>query len=60
MRSGVYLRGDEANLLDRTRSYVILNLRATWSIADNLLLFVRVENALDKNYETFGVLGGTR
>jgi outer membrane receptor protein involved in Fe transport len=57
VRSGVYLRGDEANLLDRTRGYAIVNLRAAWSIGDNVLLFVRVDNAFDKEYETFGVLG---
>jgi outer membrane receptor protein involved in Fe transport len=57
VRSGVYLRGDEANLLDRTGGYAVVNLRAAWSIGDNVLLFVRVENAFDKDYETFGVLG---
>jgi iron complex outermembrane recepter protein len=57
VRSGVYLRGDEANLLDRTSGYAIVNLRAAWSIGDNVLLFVRVENAFDQDYETFGVLG---
>ncbi len=57
VRSGVYLRGDEANLLDRTDGYAILNLRAAWQIDDNVMLFVRVENVFDKDYETFGVLG---
>ena len=57
VRSGVYLRGDEANLLDRTDGYSILNLRAAWNINDNVMLFARVENVLDEKYETFGLLG---
>jgi outer membrane receptor protein involved in Fe transport len=57
LRSGVYLRGDEANLLDQTDSYAILNLRAEWQLNDNVVLFARVENVLDQDYETFGVLG---
>jgi len=57
VRSGVYLRGDEANLLDRTDSYALLNLRAAWNLNDNVILFARVENALDERYETFGLLG---
>jgi outer membrane receptor protein involved in Fe transport len=57
VRSGVYLRGDEANLLDRTDGYSILNLRAAWNIGDNLILFARVENVFEEKYETFGLLG---
>jgi iron complex outermembrane receptor protein len=57
VRSGVYLRGDEANLLDRTDGYAILNLRGAWHVSDNLMLFARVENLLDEDYETFGLLG---
>ena len=36
VRSGVYLRGDEANLLDRTDGYAILNLRGAWHLSDNV------------------------
>ena len=57
VRSGVYLRGDEANLLDRTDGYAILNLRAAWHVSDNVMLFARVENVFDEDYETFGLLG---
>ena len=57
MRSGIYLRGDEANLLDRTDGYSILNLRAAWNVTDSVILFARVENVLDEKYATFGVLG---
>ncbi|MGH8235500.1 MAG: TonB-dependent receptor [Steroidobacteraceae bacterium] len=57
VRSGVYLRGDEANLLDRTDGYAILNLRGAWHVSDNVMLFARVENAFDQDYATFGLLG---
>jgi iron complex outermembrane receptor protein len=57
VRSGVYLRGDEANLLDRTDGYAILNLRGAWHVTDNVMLFARIENVFDEDYETFGLLG---
>lgn len=57
VRSGTYLRGDEPNLLDRTDGYAILNLRGEWHVGDKLTLFARVENVLDEDYETFGLLG---
>jgi Outer membrane receptor proteins, mostly Fe transport len=57
VRSGVYLRGDEANLLDRTDGYAVLNLRVAWQVGDNVVLFARVENVFDEDYETFGLLG---
>lgn len=57
LRSGVYLRGDEANLLDKTDSYSILNLRGEYRIGEQVTLFARVENAFDEDYETFGLLG---
>jgi iron complex outermembrane receptor protein len=56
-RSGVYLRGDEPNLLDKTDAYAVLNLRGEYRLNDHAALFVRVENALDEDYETFGLLG---
>ena len=56
-RSGVYLRGDEVNLLDKTDDYAILNLRGEFQVSDWLTLFVRVENVFDEEYETFGLLG---
>jgi outer membrane receptor protein involved in Fe transport len=56
-RSGVYLRGDEVNLLDRTDDYAILNLRAELRLSDWFTVFARVENVFDEDYETFGLLG---
>jgi outer membrane receptor protein involved in Fe transport len=56
-RSGVYLRGDEVNLLDKTDDYAILNLRAEFRLSDRFTVFARVENVFDEDYETFGLLG---
>jgi outer membrane receptor protein involved in Fe transport len=57
LRSGVHLRGDEPSLLAKTDGYAILNLRGEWRVGEHLTLFARIENALDEEYETFGVLG---
>jgi iron complex outermembrane recepter protein len=57
LRSGVYLRGDEANLLGRTDGYATLNLRGEYRIGDHVRLFARIENAFDEEYENFGLLG---
>jgi iron complex outermembrane receptor protein len=57
VRSGVYLRGDEANLLSRTEGYAVLNLRAAWRLSNRVMLFARVENVFDEDYETLGLLG---
>jgi outer membrane receptor protein involved in Fe transport len=56
-RSGLYLRGDEANLLEKTDSYSIVNLRGEYRIGDHITLFARIENLFDEEYETFGLLG---
>jgi iron complex outermembrane receptor protein len=57
MRSGVYLRGDEINALGRTDGYSVLNLRAQYRLGRQFTLFARIENVLDEEYETFGLLG---
>jgi outer membrane receptor protein involved in Fe transport len=56
-RSGVYLRGDEVNLLDKTGDYALLNLRAEFRVSDAFTVFARVENVFDQDFETFGLLG---
>ena len=56
-RSGVYLRGDEGNLLSRTNGYAVFNAHTTYALGDYVELFGRIENMFDFNYETFGVLG---
>jgi len=57
MRSGVYLRGDEVNLLSKTGSFTVFNLHAQYRFGERALLLVRVENLFDQDYETFSILG---
>jgi len=56
-RSGVHLRGDEINVLDRTAAFTVLNLHGQYSFTEALNAFARVENVFDTGYETFGLLG---
>lgn len=51
------LRGDESNQLDKVPAYTTLNLRARYSVNEKLELFAKIDNALDKEYESFGLLG---
>ncbi len=51
------LRGDEANRLDKIGGYTLVNLRASYLVAERFTVFARVTNALDKEYENFGLLG---
>ena len=55
-RSGVFLRGDESNQLDKTSSYTVFNVTADYTFR-NLTVFGRIENVFDDDYETFGILG---
>lgn len=52
-----YLRGDESNQLGEIDSYSVLNLRAHYRLNDQFSFFVRVSNALDTEYENFGLIG---
>jgi outer membrane receptor protein involved in Fe transport len=56
-RSGVYLRGDEINVLGRTGSYALLHLHGEYRFTESFSAFARIENLLDEKYETFGLLG---
>jgi iron complex outermembrane receptor protein len=55
--SSQYLRGDEANCLDKVDGFTLLNLRASFTLGDRLEVFARVTNVLDENYENFGLIG---
>lgn len=55
--TGVYLRGDEANLLDTTDDYAVVNLVGNYQINKNFSVFARINNLFDTDYETFGLLG---
>ena len=57
VNTGVYLRGDEANLLDQTDAFAVVNLRVRYIIGDNISIFARIENLFDTDYENFGLLG---
>lgn len=51
------LRGDEANLLDPVDGYVVVDAEVRYTVLERLTLFVEVENLLDTDHETFGLLG---
>jgi iron complex outermembrane receptor protein len=55
--SSQYYRGDESNQLAPLPGYALLGVHATYAFTRRLSIFVRIENALDARYATFGVLG---
>jgi outer membrane receptor protein involved in Fe transport len=57
MQSGQYLRGDEANLLPRLPGFAVADARARLRLTNRIALTVRVQNAFNVKYNTFGVLG---
>lgn len=54
---GQVLRGDESNQLNEVSGYSVVNLRARYSVNEKLELFAKVENLLDREFESFGLLG---
>jgi outer membrane receptor protein involved in Fe transport len=54
---GFHARGDEGNDVESIGRFATLNLRADYEVNSQLLLFANVDNALDAEYETFGVFG---
>ena len=48
--------GDEGNDQEELDGYGIVNLRSSYQVRDDLEIFVRVDNLLDREYSTFGVL----
>jgi iron complex outermembrane recepter protein len=56
-KSGVYVRGDESNQLGRLDDYATVNLRGNYQVTDMFSVFARIDNLLDKEYESFGLLG---
>jgi len=57
LTSSQYYRGDEANLLPPLPGYATLNARGSFELSSWALLFVRVDNVLNAELETFGLLG---
>ena len=56
-QSRQFLRGDEGNLLDPVPGYTVVNVGVEYRINRNFLVFARVDNVFDAEYETFGILG---
>lgn len=52
--------GGDAGTWLRTSGYTLLDLRASWRLQPQLVLFARVRNALDKRYESYGALAETQ
>ena len=55
--SDSFYRGDEANLMAPLAGYGVVNLHASWEVGWGATLTLRIDNALDARYSTFGVLG---
>ena len=55
--SGVFVRGDESNQLGRLDDYETVNIRSKYQINKTFKLFARVDNLLDEEYFSFGLLG---
>ncbi|MGQ9425982.1 TonB-dependent receptor [Gilvimarinus sp. F26214L] len=56
-QSGVYLRGDEGNLDNKTDSFAVLNTTLDLRPTQALRLFLSINNLLDAEYESFGLYG---
>ncbi|MEX0619883.1 MAG: TonB-dependent receptor [Pseudohongiellaceae bacterium] len=52
-----FIRGDESNQMDTVSSYTVVNLRARYAYSDNLVVFAKIDNVFDEEFETFGLLG---
>ena len=55
--SGVFVRGDESNQLGRLDDYETVNIRSRYQLNQSFNLFARVDNLLDEEYHSFGLLG---
>jgi len=55
--TGVYLRGDEANVDARTDDWFVTDVYAALRVADRFRIEARVDNLFDEAYETFGLYG---
>ncbi len=51
------LRGDESNQLGDVSGYMTISMRARYSVNEKLEVFAKIDNLLDKEYESFGLLG---
>ena len=51
------LRGDESNQLDEVSGYTTVSIRVRYRFSEKLEVFAKVDNLLDREYESFGLLG---
>lgn len=57
LSSSQHYRGDEANLLPPLRGYATLHARGSYQLSRRALVFVRLDNLLNADFSTFGLLG---
>ncbi|MEX2122905.1 MAG: TonB-dependent receptor [Woeseia sp.] len=55
--SGQHVRGDESSQLEKTGAFAVMNLRGQYRVNDHLVFYAAVNNVLDTEYETFGLIG---
>ncbi len=55
--SDSYYRGDEANLMKPLAGYAVVNLHSSYDLTRRVSVTLRIDNALNAHYSTFGVLG---
>jgi outer membrane receptor protein involved in Fe transport len=55
--SSQYYRGDEANEDKKISAYKVVNLHGRYKFNDTVLIFAKVDNLFDSEYETFGLYG---
>ncbi len=52
-----HMRGDEGNDLGRIGDYVVVNLNAAYQVGARARVFLSLDNLLDEEFESFGLLG---
>jgi outer membrane receptor protein involved in Fe transport len=57
VQSNVYRFGDESNATAPVGGYAVVDLNAAYRPINNLTIFVVVNNALNKRYDTYGTFG---
>ena len=58
-QTGVYARGDEGNILERTSGHTVVNFHSKYAFNEWAEVFALVDNVFDTKYETFAQLGET-
>jgi outer membrane receptor protein involved in Fe transport len=53
--TGVFLRGDEANLQEKTAPYAVFNAETNYRLTDNATVYLRANNIFNTSYATAGV-----